>query len=80
MYVQGRGVAADKAQALQWLQKAVDQDLGIAEQNLSLLQHKQSGFTLESLAIDFQVRADVLSEKPFDLAHRLQMYHSPRLY
>jgi len=80
MYAQGRGVAKDRQQAFVWLQKAADQGLGIASNNQSLLKQKQGGFTLTSLVVEIQVRADIITEKPLDLARRLRLYHKARLH
>ncbi len=80
MYAQGRGVVADRDQAFAWLQKAAAQGLAIAENNLFLLKQKQSGFTLTSLVVDIQTRADVLTEKTLDLARRLQLHLTPTLH
>ncbi len=80
MYAQGRGVATDREKAFAWLQKAADQGLAIAENNLSLLKQKQSGFTLTSLVVEIQTRADILTEKPLDLARRLQLHLKPTFH
>jgi len=80
MYAQGRGVKPDRNQAMEWLKKAASQGSKTAEHNLSLLQQKQSGFVLINLVVDIQPRTGILSETPFDLAHRLQIYHRPQLY
>jgi len=80
MYAQGRGVATDREQAFAWLQKAADQGLTIAENNLSLLKQKQSGFTLTSLVVAMKTRAGMLTEKPLNMAHRLQLHLTPTLH
>ncbi len=80
MYALGRGVVRDRAQARLWFSKAAKQGLNIAQQNLSVLKQKKNSFTLTSRAVDVQMRAGILHEKPLNLAQRLLSYHSPRLY
>ena len=77
MYTLGRGVKADRKLAEKWFSAAAAQGLRIAEQNLSLLEQKQSGFTLVSHVVDMDVRANLLFEKPLNLASHLDTYKTP---
>jgi len=69
----------DKRQAEQWFEKAADQGLAIARQNLGLLTQHQSTFTLANHVVEVTARTQILTDKAFDPARYLQMYHTPRL-
>ena len=77
MYALGRGVQIDRTQARKWFESAAEQGLNIAQQNISLLEQKQSGFTLVSHVADMDVRAKLLFEKPLDLTRQLDRYKTP---
>ncbi|MDQ6970896.1 MAG: SEL1-like repeat protein [Mariprofundus sp.] len=79
MYALGRGVVLDRLQARSWFAQASKQGLTIAAQNLLLLQQNKNTFTLSTYAVDVQLRAAALHEKPLDLARHLLSYHTPRL-
>ena len=77
MYALGRGIKMDQKQARKWLEAAAAQGLNIAQQNLSLLEQKQSSFTLISHAAEMDVRAGLLYEKPLNLSKYLDRHTSP---
>ncbi|ATX78732.1 hypothetical protein Ga0123461_0280 [Mariprofundus aestuarium] len=77
MYALGRGVSEDREKARTWFKAASSQGLEIAKQNLPLLEKKQSAFILASHAIDMDVRAPLLFEKPLDLSRHLDVYRTP---
>ena len=77
MYALGRGVSEDREKAHTWFKAASSQGLDIAKQNLPLLEKQQSGFILASHAIDMDVRAPLLFEKPLDLSKHLDIYKIP---
>ena len=77
MYAMGRGTPADTFQAQQWFEKALAQDLSIAQQNLTLLKHRQTGYTLVSQAVDIQMRSLILTEESPDLNYWLELQRTP---
>ncbi len=78
MYAEGRGTKKDKSLAEEWFLKASDNGLSMAGMNMNALKQHNS-FSLVTLQINDNIRADTLTNKNLNLSDYLQANQQPIL-